>query len=198
MTHRLFEEIQELIVVHGADRGERLEGKAIAKERGERQHVPAGVTDAVGTGEGRRGHLLGKFEIDRGGRGHEVSTLLLQGVLTNQMVKHFLNEQRIALRRVRHRRDELVGWSSESEPTQELADLAFAEAGQRERTTDLFALDARGQMGEPLIGVDRPMRPDDQHRHRLAGRHIRHRERQVLEEVQRERIGPVDVVDDDE
>ena len=196
VARAFLEQVQQLVLSHSAHGGQGPHQAVIAEEGCQREKSAGTLTEPARAGDDRIRHLLGQPQIGGGRDRHEIAALLLQSVLLQHVAQHFLNEQRIPLRRLADGRRQLVGWTRQTKSADQRLDLQLAEAGEGQRPTDVLALQARAQAGQALFPADRPVGADDEQRHRLAHGQVGDRQRQVVEEVQRQLVRPVQVVHD--
>src|SRR5262245_56430171 len=74
----------------------------------------------------------------------------------------------------------------------------FAKTNETEAPTDDLPLETGAQPSEAILGSEWPVSADDDEGNRSPHGDVRDRERQVIEQVQRQLVGPVQIVDDDE
>ena len=193
---RLFQHVQQVLVRHTADGGQGLEREAIAQEGREGEDPLGRLAEGSGVRDDRAGHVIGKPEVGRVERGDQISALVLERALVDQVMDHLLHEQRVPLCRLADGRGELVRRTLEPEAPDQLADLLLVQPFQCQGPTDVLPPDAADQAREPVLLPHRSMAANDDDGNRVARHHVGHGEHHVIEQVQRQSIGPVEIIHD--
>lgn len=198
LAYPLVQKIQQLVVVHPADRAEHSKGHAVAEECGQGQDGPACLAQRPGARDDRPGDLIGEPQLGRRGGGDEIAALLLKRVLANEVMKNFLDEQRIALCRLADGGRQLMGRARESQAAEQLVDFELVEPREGDAPADGLSFKAGAQAGEAVLGRHGPVRANDGERDPLPHRHVGDGEHEMIEQVQGELVGPVQIVDNNE
>ena len=198
MPRALLEQGQQLVLAHAGHRRQDRQREAVAEQRRQPEHVPARLAELRDPAEDGDADLIGQPQIRGSGRRDEIAALLLDRPLTQEVVEDLLHEQRIAAGRLAHGGGELMRRPGQTEAGDELVDVGLVQPLERHEPTDLLPSNPADQAGQPILGLDRSIRPDDEERHRLSRRQVGDGEHQVVEQIQREPVGPVEIVEDDE
>ena len=76
--------------------------------------------------------------------------LLLKRVSPYQVVQHFLDEQRVSVRRITDRDGQLVRWTRDAEASDQFVNLQLVETPERDGPADVLALESAHSNAESL------------------------------------------------
>lgn len=114
------------------------------------------------------------------------------------MVDHLTHEERIPFRRLLGQPQEMAGRLSDAEPAEQFVHRVLPQASEVERFRTRCVPEPVSHAIQRVAGRDRSMRTDHHHARRLPCRGRGERQSEVLEEIERGAIDPLQIVQDEE
>jgi len=114
------------------------------------------------------------------------------------VIDHLAYEEWIPFRRLLGQTHEMAGWLSDPEPAEQLVHPVLRETSEVERFRTRYVPEPVSHAIQQVAGRDRPMRTDHHHARRLPCRGRGERQSEVLEEIERGAIDPLQIVQHEE